>query len=57
MFFVGQVSGLVKNFNFGIYPDTINVINGKLCVIERYLFISLSLTLTIFQGHGNVEQF
>ena len=26
MFFVRQVSGLIKNFNIGIYSDTINVI-------------------------------
>ena len=30
MFFVGLVSGLVENFNIGIYSDTINVINVKL---------------------------
>ena len=27
MFFVGQVSGLVENFNIGICSDFINVIN------------------------------
>ena len=52
MFFVGQVSGLVKNFNFEIYSDTIILINVKLCItvllIEPYLFILLSVTLTIF---------
>ena len=52
MFFVGQVSGLVENFNVGIYSDTINVINVTLCMvvllIELYLFIPLSVTLTIF---------
>ena len=32
IFFVGQVSGLVKNINIGIYSDhKINVINVKLC--------------------------
>ena len=45
MFFIGQVSGLVKNFNIGIYPDTINVINVKLCMMilltKLYLFIPL----------------
>ena len=30
MFLVGQVSGLVENFNIGIFSDTINVINVKL---------------------------
>ena len=61
MFFVGQVSGLVESCNTGIYLDTINMINVKLCMmvllIELYLFIPLSETLTIFQGHNNVEQF
>ena len=61
MFFIGQVSGLVKNFNIGIYPDTINVINVKLymmeILVELYLIIPLSVALTIFQGHSDVEQF
>ena len=56
MLFVCQVSGLVKNFNIGII-----VINVKLCMmvlhIELYLFIPLSVTLTNFQDHRNVEQF
>ena len=41
MFLVGPVSGLVKNFNSGIYSDTINVVNVNLCMmvllIELYL--------------------
>ena len=61
MFFVGQVSGLVKNFNTGIYSNATNVINVKLCIvvpfIGLYLFIPLSVTLTILQGHSRVEQF
>ena len=61
MFFEGQVSGLVENSNNGIYSDTTNVINVKLCMMvlltELYLFIPLSVALTISQGHGNVEQF
>ena len=52
---------LVENFNIGIYSDTINVINVKLCMmvllIEFYLFISLSMTMTIFQGHSGIKQF
>ena len=28
-----QVSGLVENFNIGIFSDTINAINVKLCTI------------------------
>ena len=58
MFFLGQLSGLVINFNIGIYSDTLTVINVKLCMmvllIELYLFIPFSVTLTIFQGHSNV---
>ena len=61
MLLVGQVSGLVENFNIGIFSDTINMINVKLCfmvlLIELYLFIPLSMTLTIFQDHSNVEHF
>ena len=61
MFLIGQVSGLVRNFNIGIYSDTINVINVKLCMmsllIELYMFITSSETMTICQGHSSVEQF
>ena len=61
MLLVGQVSGLFENFNIGIFSDTLNMINVKLCLMvllnELYLFIPLSMTLTIFEGHGNVEQF
>ena len=50
-----------KNFNVTIFSDTINVINVKLCVIVLhmglYLFIPLSVTLSIFQGHSNDKQF
>ena len=60
MFLVGQVSGLVENFYIGIYSDTINVINVKLCLIELlfelYLFIPLPVTFTIFTVPSNVEQ-
>ena len=61
MFFVGIVSELVKNFNIRIFSDTINVINVKLCMmvllIELHLFLPPSVTLIIFKGHRNVEQF
>ena len=54
MFFMCQVTGLVRNFNIGIYSDTTNVINVKLCMmvllIEFYLFIPLSVTVIIFQS-------
>ena len=47
-----------KNFNVAIFPDTINVIDVKLCMIvllvELYLIIPLSMT---FQGHRSVKQF
>ena len=60
MFLVGQVLGLVENFNIGICSDTINVVNVKLCMmvllIEHYLFKPLSVTLTIFSVHSSVEQ-
>ena len=61
MFFVGQVSEFVKNFNIGIYLDTINVINVELCMmlllVELYLLIPFSVTLILFQGDSNVKQF
>ena len=61
IFSICEVSRLVENFNTGIDSDTINVINVKLCMIviliELYLFISLSSTLTIFHGDTNIEQF
>ena len=37
MFLVGQVSGLVENFNIGVFSDTLNVINVKLCVMVLHL--------------------
>ena len=61
MFFVAQVCRLVENCNIAIYSDTINVINVKLCfmvlLIEFYLLILPSVTVTIFQGYSYVEQF
>ena len=52
MLLVGQVSGLIENFNMGISSDTINVINVKLCMIvlihELYLFMPFSVTVTTF---------
>ena len=48
-----------KNFNVAIFSDTINVISAKLCMgvvlIELCPFIPLSVTLTVFQGHGRVK--
>ena len=61
MFFVGQMSWIVENFNIRICSDTVNVIYVKLCMmvllIELYVFIAFSVALSIFQGHSNVEQF
>ena len=58
---VGHVSGLVENLNIGIFSDTINMINVKLCMmvllIEFTLVIPLSVTLTTFQGHSIVKHF
>ena len=61
MFLVCQVSGLVENFNTGIFSDTTNVINVIVCMmvllIELYLFTPLSVTLNTFRGYSNVEEF
>ena len=42
MYLVGQVSARVKNLNIGIFSDTLNVINVKLCMmalrIQFHLF-------------------
>ena len=55
MFLVAQVSGLVENFNIRGFLDIINMIYVKLCMmallIELYLVIPFSVTLTILQGH------
>ena len=59
MFLVAQVSGLVENFNIGGFLDIINMIYVKLCMmallIELYLVIPFSVTLTILQGHSSVN--
>ena len=58
MFLVGKVSGLVENFNCGVFLDTVNVIYVRICLMvllaELYLLMSLSVTLAIFQAHSNV---
>ena len=50
-----------KNSNNAIFLHTIKVIIVKLCamvwLIEQYLFIPFSVTLTIFQGYISVKQF
>ena len=59
MVLFSQVSGLVENFKIGIFSDTRNVMNVKLCImvllIELYLFIPFSVYLTTFLGQGNVR--
>ena len=61
MLLIGQVSSLVKNFNFGIFLDTKRVINVKVCMmvllVEGCLFMPLSVNLTIIQGKSSVYQF
>ena len=62
---VGPASRMIvrcsKNFNVAIFSDAINVVNIKLfmmvMLIEVCLFIPLSVTLTMFQGHSSVRQF
>ena len=50
-----------KNFNIGIFLDTINMINVKLCMVvvlfELDLFIPLLVILIVFQGHSSVKKF
>ena len=50
-----------KILNFEIFSDSINMVNVTLCVmvalIVLYPFISLSVTLIVFQGHSSVKQF
>ena len=36
--FVGQVSGLVKNLNMGIFSDAVNVMNVKIYLCDRCAF-------------------
>ena len=49
-----------QNIYVGMFSDTINVINVKLCMMELhfqlYLFIILPETLTLFEGHNSVTQ-
>ena len=40
-----QMSGLVENFNTGIFSDTINVINIKLCMMVPHINLYLFFTL------------
>ena len=60
---ISVASGLAwhENFNVAVFSDAINVINVELCMmvllIEHDIFMSLSVALTIFQGHSNIEQF
>ena len=55
------MSWLVENFKIRIFSDKINAINVKLSMVvlltELYLFIPLSVNLTILQGHRIVKHF
>ena len=61
MFLVRQLSGHIKNFNIGIFSDTINIIDVRLCMvvlhIELHYCISLLVTLTLLQGYSSVKHF
>ena len=50
-----------KNVNVASFSDTINVVNVKPCLMvlrsELDLFIPLSVTLSVFQGHSCIQQF
>ena len=54
-----QVS--ISGKNVAIFSDTINLMNAKFCVMvvltERYSFIPLLVTLSVFQGHSSVKYF
>ena len=59
MFFVGQ-AGFVENEHWDLFRHH----NCEKCqlgmmalLIKFYLFIPLSVTLTMLQGHSSVEQF
>ena len=53
--------GLSKKLTLGFTQTPFNVIHVKFCkmvlLIELYLFIALSVTLTIFLSQSNVQQF
>ena len=60
-FWLGKVPRACQTLDIELFLDTINVINVKLCMmvlpIEIHLFLPLSVTLTLFQGHSCVKQF
>ena len=54
MCLVGQMSGLVANLNSGIFSDTTNEINVKLCLMVlhipfHYTFFDLDIISTLQQ--------
>ena len=57
----GRVSRHVKSIDFAIFLGHANMINIKLYMmvlyIEFHLYVPLSMTLTILQGHSSVKQF
>ena len=58
---VGRVSDCVENFDVPFFWVTIDVVDLKLylvvVLVELYLFMSLSVTLAICEGHSSVKQF
>ena len=56
----GRVSVRDKNFNVGIFSDTIDMINNTFCIMvvlsELYPVTPLSVTLIVFQSHNSVKQ-
>ena len=49
-----------KNSNVAVFLDAINVINVRLCMKgllnKLYLFVPLSVTMTMFQGCSSIKQ-
>ena len=56
-----KIVRMAKTFIVAIFLDTVNVINVKLfmmiLLIELDLFIALSVTFVVFQGHSNFKKF
>ena len=57
----GRVLECGRYFNNVIFLNAINMVSVKLCMVvilvELYSFIPLSVTLIVFQGHSNIQQF
>ena len=59
MFLVGELSGLFRTVTFGVFSNSTLVIKVKVCMIilliNLYLFMPISMTLTVFQGYSSVK--